>query len=146
MTRRDVGIKVMEAIGLPETIIQAFQKGTVYVTDDTLGLTSPVDADSEIADRIAKVESYGGLVFAVIDSNFLLGRDQTHMVTYLFIADEYVDMAEDNVNNGRPITYGFLDEMPGGQFRMLALVDSDMGTDQGSVMFARRGAGLVRTA
>lgn len=70
MTRRDVGVKVMRAIGLPESVVSAFQKGEVYVTDSSCGLMSVVESDSPFSDEIAKLESYGGLVFAVTSGDF----------------------------------------------------------------------------
>ena len=57
MTRRDVGVKVMRAIGLPESVVSAFQKGEVYVTDSSCGLMSVVESDSPFSDEIAKLES-----------------------------------------------------------------------------------------
>lgn len=147
MTRRDVGVKVMRAIGLPESVVSAFQKGEVYVTDSSCGLMSVVESDSPFSDEIAKLESYGGLVFAVTSGDFLVYGCRMHMDTYLYVVDEYVQMMENNIARGRPELEGIMERTEDGQFCMLGHVVTDNeDAEDGSVIFKRRGGGLIWTA
>lgn len=69
------------------------------------------------------------------------------MDTYLYVVDEYVQMMENNIARGRPELEGIMERTEDGQFCMLGHVVTDNeDAEDGSVIFKRRGGGLIRTA